>query len=107
MHRNTPPPKALELALVTAGAAHLHPPLALLGILLAAEALRRLRALVMQLPSVAGTPRVGIQVAALTLFQQSLLDFKDDLRLLPLLSLRLTGRHTDHTHRKQTPERKR
>ena len=72
MHRNTPPPKALELALLTAGAAHLHPPLALLGILLAAEALRRLRALVMQLPSIAGTPRVGIEVAALILCFNSL-----------------------------------
>ena len=51
VHRNTPPTKALELALLTAGAAHLHPPLTLLCILLAAEALRRLRALVIQLPS--------------------------------------------------------
>ena len=79
----------------------------------------------MQLPPYAGTPRVGIEVAALalcfelcvstiftlgfdnlyfTIFTlQPLLDFKDDF--LPLHFLRLIHRHTAHSHRKQTPEK--
>ena len=67
VHRNTPPSKALELVLITAGAANHLTPLALLSILLAAEALRSLRALEMQLPSYTGTPRARVEVAALTL----------------------------------------
>ena len=79
MHRNTPPSKTLELSLIAAAVAHLLPPLALLCILLAAKALRRLQALIMQQPSYACTPRVGIEIAALILFFEGFyLDFKDD-----------------------------
>ena len=72
MHRNTPPPKALELIPLTTATAHILPSLALLGLLLRVEALRRPRTLEVQQAPDAVAPRVGVQVAALTLGQRGI-----------------------------------
>ena len=76
MHRNTPAPKALELIPLTSTTAHILPSLALLGLLLGVEALRRPRALEVQQAPDAVAPRVGVQVAALTLGQRGIISYE-------------------------------
>ena len=78
VHRNTPPPKTLELIPLTTTTAHILPCLALLGLLLGVEALRRPRTLEVQQAPNAVAPRVGVQVAALTLGQRGILDLSKE-----------------------------
>ena len=71
VHRNTPPPKTLELIPLTTTTAHILPCLALLGLLLGVEALRRPQALEVQQAPDAVAPRIGVQVAPLTLWERN------------------------------------
>ena len=71
VHRNTPPPKTLELIPLTTTTAHILPCLALLGLLLGVEALRRPRTLEVQQAPDAVAPRIGVQVAPLTLWERN------------------------------------
>ena len=104
VHRNAPPSKAFELSLLAAAPSHLLTPLTLLSILLAAEALWCLLTLVVPLPSYAGTPRFRIEVAALSLFLDSLALMRT--KTLPHHFLHPTRQCTAHSHHKQTPEKK-
>ena len=71
MHGNTPPPEALELIPLTTTTANILPCLTLLGLLLGVEALRRPRTLKVQQAPDAVAPRIGVQVAPLTLWERN------------------------------------